>query len=152
MLRVGFIRIARYVDWLSNIIPVIKKNGQVRICIGFRNLIFATPKDEYVMLIVDMLLNAATNNGILTLIDSYLGYNQIYLVEEDIDKISFHCPRSIGIFEWVVMPFELKNARATYQKVMNIICHDLIGKSIEVYIDDVVVKLANVKQHLADLE
>ena len=125
-------------NWLSNIVPVIKKNGQVRICIDFRNLNLAMPKGEYVMPIAEMLVDVAANNGILTFMDGYLGYNQIYLAEEDIHTIAFHCPRSIGIFKWVVMPFRLKNADATYQRAMN-----LIGKNMEVYIDDVVVKSAH---------
>ena len=95
------------------------------------------------MPIADMLVDTAANNGILTFIDEYSGYNQIYLAEEDIHKIAFRCPRSIRIFEWVVMPFELKNVGATYQRAMNLIFHDLIGKNMEVYIDDVVVKSAD---------
>ena len=66
LFKAGFIRTTRYVNWLSNIIPVIKKNGQVRICTDFRNLNLATPKDEYVMLMVDILVDATVNNGILT--------------------------------------------------------------------------------------
>ena len=108
--------------------------------------------DEYVMPIADMLVDAATNNGKLTFIDGYSGYNQIYLAEEDIHKIAFHCPRSIRILEWVVMPFGLKNTGATCQRAMNLIFRDLTGKNMEVYIDDVVVKSANFLQHLPNLE
>ena len=110
------------------------------------------PKVEYVMPIVDMLVNVVANNGILTFMDGYLGFNQIYLAEEDIHKTTFRCPRSIRIFEWVVMPFRLKNVGTTYQRVMNLIFHNLIGKNMVVYIDDVVVKLADFSQRLADLE
>ena len=66
----------------------------------------------------------------------------MYIAEDDILKTAFRCPGSIKTFEWVVTPFRLKNARATYQQAMNAIFHDMIGKIIEVYIDDVVVKLA----------
>ena len=124
----GSTQLTRYVNWLSNIVPIIRKNGQVRICIYFRNLNLAMPKDKYVMPIANMLIDAADNNGILTFMDRYLGYNQIYLAEEDIHKIAFRCLGSIGIFEWVVMPFELKNVGIIYQKAMNLIFHDLIGK------------------------
>ena len=102
LLKVGFIRTTRYLQWFSNIVPVIKKNGQVRICINFRNLNLATPKDEYVMPIVDILVDAAANNGILSFMEGYSGCNQIYLTEEDVYKTAFHCPGAIGIFEWVV--------------------------------------------------
>ena len=59
--------------------------------------------------------------------DGHLGYNQIYIVEEDVPKIAFRCPGAIGTFEWVVMPFELKNVGVTYQRAMNLIFHDMIG-------------------------
>ena len=59
---------------------------------------------------------------------------------------------ALGTFEWLVMPFGLKNAGATYQRAMNLIFHDLIGKFIEVYIDDVVIKSHSEKEHLAHLE
>ena len=84
-------------------------------------------KNEYVVPIVDMLVYAVANNGILSFVDSYSGYNQIYLADKDVYKTAFHCLRALGIFEWVVMPFGLKNAGATYQKVMNVILQDLIG-------------------------
>ena len=60
--------------------------------------------------------------------------------EEDIHKTVFRCPGHLGLFEWVVMTFGLKNAGATYQRAMNYIFHELIGKIVEIYIDDVVVK------------
>ena len=66
------------------------------------------PKDEYVMPITDMLVDTMANNGILTFMDGYSSYNRIYLAKEDIHKTAFHCPGSIGILEWVVMPFGLK--------------------------------------------
>ena len=138
LLKVGFIRTTRYVNWLSNVVPVIKKNGQVRICMDFRNL--------------NMLVDAAASNGMLTFTYGNSAYNQIYLGKEDIHKIAFHCLGFIRIFEWVVMPFILKNVGATYQKAMNLIFHDLISKNLEVYIDDVFVKLINFKQHLVGIE
>ena len=56
------------------------------------------------MSIADMVVDVAANNGILTFMDEYLGYNQIYFAEEDIHKMTFRYPGSIGIFEWLVMP------------------------------------------------
>ncbi len=61
------------------------------------------------------------------------GYNQIFMAEEDIHKTAFRCPGAIGLFEWVVMTFDLKSAVATYQRAMNYIYHDLIGCLVEVY-------------------
>ena len=73
------------------------------------------------------------------------------MAEEDIHKTAFRCPGHLGLFEWVVMTFGLKNADATYQGAMNYIFHELIGKIVEIYIDDVVVKSKGYQEHLADL-
>ncbi|GKV18516.1 hypothetical protein SLEP1_g28883 [Rubroshorea leprosula] len=59
LLKVGFIRTSRYVEWLSNVVTVVKKNGKLRICVDFRNLNLATPKDEYPMPIADLLVDGA---------------------------------------------------------------------------------------------
>nr|CAE01897.2 OSJNBa0059D20.1 [Oryza sativa Japonica Group]CAE03842.1 OSJNBb0013J13.19 [Oryza sativa Japonica Group] len=136
----GFIRPCRYAEWVSSIVPVIKKNGKLRACIDFRDLNKATPKDEYPMLVANQLVDAASGNKILS-----------FMAEEDIHKTTFRCPGAIGLFEWVVMTFGLKSARATYKRAMNYIYHDLIGWLVEVYIDDVVVKSKEIKDHIADL-
>ncbi|XP_027347963.1 uncharacterized protein LOC113859366 [Abrus precatorius] len=102
LLRAKFIRTTRYVDWISNIVPVIKKNGSLRVCIDFRNLNTATPKDEYPMPIADMLVDSAAGNEILSLLDGYSGYNQIFIAEEDISKTTFRCLGALGTYEWEV--------------------------------------------------
>jgi hypothetical protein len=73
------------------------------------------------------------------------------MVEEDMSKMVFRCPNFIGLFEWVVMTFGLKNTGTTYQRAMNLIFHDLLGIILEIYIDDVVVKSDSMDNHLADL-
>ncbi|KAB2604032.1 hypothetical protein D8674_042381 [Pyrus ussuriensis x Pyrus communis] len=83
LLKAGFIRTARYVEWLANIVPVLKKNGALRICIDFRNLNLATPKDEYTMPISDLLIDAAANHELLSFMDGHAGYNQIFIAEAD---------------------------------------------------------------------
>jgi hypothetical protein len=108
--------------------------------LDFRNLNRATPEDEYPMLVVETLINAAASNKILSFFDGNAGYNQILMALEDIHKTAFRVPSAVGLFEYVVMAFGLKNAGATYQRAMNYIYHDLIGKLVEIYIDDVVVK------------
>src|SRR5512141_418368 len=147
----GFIHPCRYAEWVSSIVPVIKKNGKVRVCIDFRDMNKATPKDEYPMPVADQLVDAALGNKILSFMDGNAGYNQIFMAEEDIHKTAFRCPGAIGLFEWVVMTFGLKSAGATYQRAMNYIYHDLIGWLVEVYIDDVVVKSKEIKDHIAEL-
>nr|ABA96759.1 retrotransposon protein, putative, unclassified [Oryza sativa Japonica Group] len=147
----GFIRPCRYAEWVSNIVPVIKKNGKVRVCIDFRDLNKATPKDEYPMPVADQLVDAASRHKILSFMDGNAGYNQNFMAEEGIHKTAYRCPGAIGLFEWVVMTFGLKSAGATYQRAMNYIFHDLIGWLVEVYIDDVAVKSKEIENHIADL-
>ena len=72
------------------------------------------------------------------------------MAEEDMSKMAFICHGFVGLFECVVMTFGLKNAGATYQRAMNLIFHDLIRVIMEVYIDDIVIKSAAHKSHLAD--
>ncbi|CAL9020082.1 unnamed protein product, partial [Prunus brigantina] len=151
LVKAKFIRPARYVEWLSNIVPVKKMTGEIRICVDFRNLNLATPKDEYPMPMADLLVDGAAKHENLSFMDGHSGYNQIFIAEEDVHKTAFRCPGSIGTFEYVVMPLGLKNAGATYQRAMNAIFHDMIGRNLEVYIDDVVVKSESRPGHLIDL-
>lgn len=151
LLRSRFIRTARYVDWLANIVPVIKKNGTLRVCIDFRDLNAATPKDEYAMPVAEMLIDFAASFEYLSMLDGYSGYNQIFIADEDVPKTAFRCPGALGTYEWVMMPFGLKNAGATYQKVMNYMFHDFIEDFMQVYIDDIVIKSDGGSTHLQHL-
>jgi hypothetical protein len=119
--------------------------------VDFRNLNRATPKDEYPMPVVETLINAPTGNKILSFMDGNAGYNQIFMASEDIHKTAFRVPGVLGLFEYVVMTFGLKNAGTAYQRAMNYIYHDLIRKLVEIYIDDVVVKSTSTRGHLGDL-
>ncbi|GKV13716.1 hypothetical protein SLEP1_g24702 [Rubroshorea leprosula] len=128
------------------------KNGKLRIRVDFRNLNLATPKDEYPTPIADLLVDGAARHRVLSFMDGHCGYNQIFIVKEDIPKTAFCCPGAIGTYEWVVMPFGLKNASATYQRAMNAIFHDMIGCFMEIYSDDVVVKSNEDEEHLMHLK
>jgi hypothetical protein len=152
LLDAGFIRPCRYTEWVSYIIPMEKKGtGKIWVCIGFHKLNKATHKDEYPMLIADMLINNAFGHRVIIFLDGNAGYNQIFMAEEGMSKTAFRCPSFIGLFEWVVMTFDLKNAGATYQRAMNLIFHDFPGIILEIYIDDGVVKSDGMDSHLADL-
>nr|XP_034580810.1 uncharacterized protein LOC117844153 [Setaria viridis] len=144
-------RQCRYAEWISNVVPVYKKNGNLGVCIDFRDLTKAMLMDGYPMPVADMLIDAAAGHRVISFRDGNAGYNQIFMAEEDISKIAFRCPRHIGLFEWIVMTFGLKNDGATYQWAMNYIFHELIGKIVEIYIDDVVVKSEGYHEHLANL-
>jgi hypothetical protein len=148
---VKFLRQCCYAEWISNVVTVYKKNGKLRVCIDFRNLNRATSMDGYLMPIADVLIDAAAGHKVISFMDGNARYNQIFMAEEDIAKTTFRCPRHVGLFEWNVMTFILKNAGATYQRAMNYIFHEFISRIVEIYIDDVVVKSEGYKEHLADL-
>jgi len=105
----------------------------------------------YPMPVADLLVDAAAGHRIISFMDGNAGYNQIFMAEEDIPKTAFRCPGHVGLFEWIVMTFGLKNTSATYQRAMNFIFHEFIGKLVEIYIDDVVVKSGDFIRHLTDL-
>ena len=150
LLEAKFIRPCQYAEWISNVVPMYKKNVKLRVCIDFRDMNKATPMDGYPMLIVDMLVDVAAGHKVISFMDGNAGYNQIFMAKEDIGKTGFRCPGTIGLFEWVVMTFGLKNTGATYQRVMNYIFHKLIDKIVEIYIDDMVVKSKGYKEYLAN--
>jgi len=103
------------------------------------------------MPVAEMLINSASGNRVISFLDSNAGYNQIFMAEKDTSKMAFICHGFIGLFEWIVMTFGLKNAGATYQRAMNLIFHKLIGIILEVYIDDIVIKSVAFDSHIADL-
>jgi hypothetical protein len=103
------------------------------------------------MPVAETLINAAAGHKILSFMDGNAGYNQIFMALEDIHNTAFRVPGAVGLFGYVVMTFGLKNASATYQRAMNYIFHDLIGKLVDIYIDDVVVKSTLVEGHLGDV-
>jgi len=108
LIEAKFIRRCRYAEWISNVVLVYKKNGKLRVCIDFRNLNKATPMDGYPMPSADLLVDAAAGHQIISFMYGNVGYNQIFMAEEDIPKTTFRCPGHVGLFEWIVMTFGLK--------------------------------------------
>ena len=149
LINAGFIREVYYPKWLANIVPVKKKNGQVRICVDFRDLNEACPKDEFPLPITELLIDATTRFGALSFMDGFSGYNQIKMAPEDEELTAFKTPK--GIYCYTIMPFGLKNAGATYQRTMTNIFNDILHNTIECYVDDLVVKTKKRENHLNDL-
>ena len=90
--KVKFIKVILYPQWVTNIISVIKKNGQVRIYIGYYDLNCTCPKDDFHLPHIDLLIDNIVGSKMLSFIDSFPGYNQIRLAKEDQDKTSFTTP------------------------------------------------------------
>ena len=119
-------------------VMVKKSNGKWRMCVDFTDLNRACPKDGYPLPWIDTLVDSTARHELLSFMDAFSGYNQIKMNEEDQEKTSFIT--SQGIFCYKVMPFGLKNAGATYQRLMNKMFTHQIGRNVQVYVDDMLVK------------
>jgi hypothetical protein len=108
--------------------------------------------DGYTMLVADALVNAAAGHKVISFMDGNAEYNQVFMAIEDIAKTAFRCSGHIRLYEWIVMTFGLKNSGATCQRAMNYIIHELVGKIVEICIDDVVVKSKSYEERLTDLQ
>uniref|UniRef100_A0A2N9H7Y4 RNA-directed DNA polymerase n=1 Tax=Fagus sylvatica TaxID=28930 RepID=A0A2N9H7Y4_FAGSY len=150
LLSAGFIKPIQHPRWLSNIVPVKKKNGQIRCCVDFRNLNKACPKDEFPLPNMDLLIDSAAGHAMFSFMDGFSGYNQIFMSPKDAEKTAFRTP--IGNFYYTVMPFGLKNAGATYQRTMTAMFHDMMHREIEDYVDDIVVKSKTREDHFSILK
>ena len=116
----------------------------------FTDLNKACPKDSYPLPCIDQLVDSTTGHRLLSFIDAFSGYNQIKMDEADQERMSFITKQ--GLFCYKVMPFGLKNAGATYQRLVNHMFRPQIGRNVEVYVDDMLVKSLDEGKHLHDLQ
>jgi hypothetical protein len=77
-----------------------KNTGKIRICVDFRNLNRATPKDGYLMPVADLLVDSVSGNKVIGFLDGNAGYNQIFMVKEDVSKTALRCPGSSAYSCW----------------------------------------------------
>ena len=145
-----FIREVYYPDWLANVVMVKKANGKWRMCVDFTDLNKAYPKDSYPLPRIDQLVDSTAGHRLLSFMDAFFGYNQIRMDEADQEKTSF--VTSQGLFCYKVMHFGLKNAGATHQRLVNHMSRPQIGRNVEVYVDDMLVKSQDEEIHLDDLQ
>ena len=91
----GFIREVQYPKWIANIIPVKKKNGQIRVCVDFCDLNNACPKDDFPLPITEVMVDATTGHEALSFMDGSSGYNQIQMNPKDEQLTAFRTPKGI---------------------------------------------------------
>ncbi|KAG5523880.1 hypothetical protein RHGRI_030766 [Rhododendron griersonianum] len=150
LLKAGFISPSNTPLGFPAIVPVLKKNGQICVCVDFRDLNKSCPKDEFPLPSIDTLVDSAFGHHMFSFIDGFSGYNQIKMALDDAPKTSFRT--SNGNFFYTIIPFGLKNAGAIYQRAMTAIFHDMFHDILEFYIDDLVVKSKEQGTHLEDLQ
>jgi ribonuclease HI/uncharacterized protein YehS (DUF1456 family) len=147
--KAGFIREVQFPKWIANIVPVRKKNGQIRVCVDFRDLNRACPKADFPLPNTELMVDSTIGHEALSFMDGSSGYNQIRMAPEDEELTAFRTPK--GIYCYKVMPFGLKNAGATYQRAMQKIFDDILHKIVQCYVDDLVVKTRKREEHIRDL-
>jgi len=139
LLKVSHIREIQYLEWLANEVLVQKTNRKWRMCVDFTDLNKACPKDSYPLLSIDSLVDSASSCRLLSFLDAFLGYNHIRMHPRDENKTTFMIKLSNYFYKF--MPFGLKNACATYKRLMDQILALMIGRNVQTYVDDMVVTL-----------
>ncbi|KAI3759391.1 hypothetical protein L6452_07168 [Arctium lappa] len=150
LLKMGKFWEVKYPDWLANIVVVQKKNGKLRVCIDFTDLNKACPKDHFPLPHIDAMVDATAGYEMLTFMDAYSGYNQILMHCKYQEKTTFMTDK--GIYCYKVMPFGLKNTGSTYQRLVNKMFKERLGNTMEVYIDDMLVKSKQAINHIDHLK
>ena len=118
-------------------------------CVDFTSLNKCCPKDHFSLPCIDQIVDSMAGCERLSFLDAYSDYNQIQMKEEDEEKTAFITP--FGIYCYTTMPFGLKNAGATYQRMMQNCLKKQIGRNVQVYVDDIVIKTKKEATLLDDL-
>ena len=147
LLQAGAIKEVEYPEWLANVVLVKKANGKWRLYIDFTDINKACLKDSFPLPRIDLIVDATTGHELLSFMDAFSGYNQISMDPDDQEKTSFVTAQ--GTYCYRVMPFGLKSAGATYQRLVNRMFKKQIGATMEVYIDDMRVKSTTTDLHIA---
>nr|GEV78573.1 reverse transcriptase domain-containing protein [Tanacetum cinerariifolium] len=150
LVEAGIMREVYYHDWLSNPVMVKKHDGSWRMCVDFTDLNKACPHDCYPLPEIDWKVESLCGYPFKCFLDAYKGYHQIQLAEPDKEKTAFHTGQ--GVYCYTKMPFGLKNAGATYQRLMDKSFESQIGRNIKVYVDDLVIKSYTEAEMMRDIE
>ena len=134
LLKAGFIEPTDQATWLSPIVVVPKKNGKLPICVDFRRLTAATKKDLYSLPFTDKVLDMVIGYAAYSFIDYFSGYHQVHIHPDGRYKTAFIT--EWGAYVWVVMPFGLKNAPSTYERIVNQIFKDYLNDFMKLFLDD----------------
>jgi hypothetical protein len=150
LLAAGFIKEVFHPEWLANPVLVRKKDGKWRMCVDYTGINKACPKVPYPLPRIDQIVDSTAGCETLSFLDAYSGYLQIKMKESDQLVISFITP--FGMYYYTTMPFGLRNAGATNQRCMNHVFGEHISRTVEAYVDDIVVKTKKASDLLSDLE
>ncbi|GJR50998.1 reverse transcriptase domain-containing protein [Tanacetum coccineum] len=150
LVEAQIIREVHYYSWLSNPVMVKKHDNSWRMCVDFTNLNKSCLKDCYPILEIDWKIKSLCGYPFKCFLDAYKRYHQIQMVEEDEEKTAFHTNQ--GVYCYTKIPFSLKNAGATYQRLVEKAFKKKIGRNLEVCVDDLVIKSHTEQEILKDIE
>ncbi|GJQ99866.1 reverse transcriptase domain-containing protein [Tanacetum coccineum] len=145
----GIVRPVRYPTWISNPVLVKKVDGTWRMCIDFKNVNSACPKDYYPLPEIDLKIKVVMGFPFKCFLDAYKGYHRIEMSEEDEEKMAFYTDQ--GTYCYTKMSFGLKNAWATYQRLVDSAFQAQLGQNLEAYVDDMVIKIKMEQEMIADI-
>nr|GEW53554.1 retrotransposon protein, putative, Ty3-gypsy subclass [Tanacetum cinerariifolium] len=140
----------KYQTWVSNLVVVKKTNERWKLCVDFTNINKACPKEHHPLPVAEQKVEDPQRHRLKCFLDAYKGYHQITVAERDEEKLAFY------IREWVFcykrLRFGLKNAGATYQKLIDKVFNNQLGRNIEVNANDIVIKSDSEEEMLADIK
>jgi hypothetical protein len=134
---------------VANLVLVRKKNGEIRLCVDFRNLNRSSKKENYPLPKMEHILQRVTGASMISMIDGFSSYNQISVLPEDREKTTFTTPW--GTFMYAKMPLGLMNAGTTFQRAMDIAFFGERDKFVIIYLDDITVFSISDKEHCCHL-
>ena len=150
LLKASFIREVLHTQWVANPVLVPKKGtNELRMCVDYTGLNKACPKDPFALPRIDQVIDSTAGSELLCFLDAYSGYHQIKMRKSDQLATSFTTP--YDTFCYVMMPFGLKNAGATYHRTMQRCLHDQIGRNVHAYVDDIAVMSKKSNDLISDL-
>nr|GEZ25905.1 reverse transcriptase domain-containing protein [Tanacetum cinerariifolium] len=150
LMEAGIMKEVHYHDWLSNSMMVKKHDDSWRMCVDFKDLNKPCLKDGYPLPEINWKVESLCGFPLKCFLDAYKGYHQIQMTKEDEGKTAFITCQ--GIFYYTKMPFGLRNAGATYQRLVDKAFHKQIDRNLEVYVNDLVIKSRMEDEIVRDIE
>jgi hypothetical protein len=148
-LEARFIEPISYPTWFANVVMVQKKSGKWHMCIDLTSLSKACPRDNFPLQRIDKIVDSAAGCEVMSLLDCFSSYHQIYMKEKDKASTSFITP--FDTYYFVRMPERLKNAGSTFSRLTKKVLENQVGRNVFTYVNDIVVASKSKEDHLSSL-
>ncbi|XP_019163464.1 PREDICTED: uncharacterized protein LOC109159807 [Ipomoea nil] len=148
LLEIGHVREVIYPTWLANVV-LAPKPPTWRMCVDYTDLNKACPMDPFPLPNIDQLVDETAGCALMSFQDAFRGYHQIFMEEADEEKTVFTTPE--GVYCYKVMAFGLKNSGATYTRMVAKLFKQVLGRNLQAYVDDMIVKSTETDLHTDDI-